>query len=358
MCELSLSRNRFAIVNQLDNNNGSFYFLKMIYTYPEKLEQFKSMSTVLDMVQFLSIRVNELDQLVINSPYYTFEIPKKSGGVRIITAPEEALKKVQQTILKQLAEIYPKPSSVYGFVAMDDSEELVCPIVANAANHVNKKYILTVDIKYFFESIKTKAVFQFFTSAPFHFPEKIALILTRLTTYKGCLPTGAPTSPMVSNFIMQPFDKQLEVFARANDCVYTRYADDLTFSSNEAFSMDFLENLKTIINPFELNPNKTRIKMQSQKQKVTGILVNEKVNVDRTFVKQLRAMLHDLKMNGVQKASFNHFKKANHESFFINRLRGNITFLGQVRGQLDEQYLKYYSEFHQMVIKNRVIRSK
>ena len=118
----------------------------MIYTYPEKLEQFKSMATVLDVVQFLSIRVKELDQLVINPPYYTFEIPKKSGGVRTITAPEEALKKVQQTILKHVEELYHKPSSVYGFVAMDESEEYACPIVANAANHVNKRYVLTVDI--------------------------------------------------------------------------------------------------------------------------------------------------------------------------------------------------------------------
>ena len=315
----------------------------MIYTYPEKLEQFKSMSTVLDVVQFLSVRVNELDQLVINSPYYTFEIPKKSGGVRIITAPEEALKKVQQTILKQLAEIYPKPSSVYGFVAMDDSEELVCPIVANAANHVNKKYILTVDIKHFFESIKTKEVFQLFTNAPFHYSEKIALILTRLTTYDGCLPTGAPTSPMISNFITQPIDKQLEVFALANDCVYTRYADDLTFSCDEAFSDEFLNHLQAIIKPFELNSKKTRIKKKSQQQKVTGILVNEKVNVDRKWIKQLRAMLHDLKINGVQKASFNHFKKTKQESFFVNRLRGNIAFLGQVRGLEDKEYVKYHT---------------
>ena len=330
----------------------------MIYTYPEKLEQFKSMSTVLDVVQFLSIRVKELDQLVINPPYYTFEIPKKSGEVRIITAPEEGLKKVQQKILKQLAKIYQKPSSVYGFVAMDESEEYDCPIVANAANHVNKKYILTVDIKHFFESIKTKDVFQLFTNEPFHFPDKIALILTRLTTYKGFLPTGAPTSPMLSNFIMQHIDEQIQAIALANNCVYTRYADDLTFSSNEVISADFIDLLKAIIKPFELNPKKTRIKKQSQQQKVTGILVNEKVNVDRKFVKQLRAMLHDLKNNGVQKASFNHFKKANHESFFINRLRGNIAFLGQVRGICDKEYNKYQFEFDQLVIKNRVIRLK
>ncbi len=329
----------------------------MIYTYPEKLEQFKSMSTVLDMVQFLSIRVNELDQLVINPPYYTFDIPKKSGEVRIITAPEEGLKKVQQKILKQLAKIYQKPSSVYGFVAMDESEEYACPIVANAANHVNKRYVLTVDIHHFFESIKTKAVFQLFTNEPFHFPEKIALILTRLTTYKGCLPTGAPTSPMLSNLIFRDIDQKLEDLANKMGFTYSRYADDLTFSSNEPFHEEFLEQLQSCIQPFTLNNKKTRIKKHTQQQKVTGILVNEKVNIDRKWIKQLRAMLHDLKNNGVQKASFNHFKKANHESFFINRLRGNVAFLGQVRGICDKEYNKYQFEFDQLVIKNRVIRS-
>ena len=330
----------------------------MIYTYPEKLEQFKSMSTVLDMVQFLSIRVNELDQLVINPPYYTFDIPKKSGEVRIITAPEEGLKKVQQKILKQLAKIYQKPSSVYGFVAMDESEEYACPIVANAANHVNKRYVLTVDIHHFFESIKTKAVFQLFTNEPFHFPEKIALILTRLTTYKGCLPTGAPTSPMLSNLIFRDIDQKLEDLANKMGFTYSRYADDLTFSSNEPFHEEFLEQLQSCIQPFTLNTKKTRIKKHTQQQKVTGILVNEKVNIDRKWIKQLRAMLHDLKINGVQKASFKHFKKAKHESFFINRLRGNIAFLGQVRGICDKEYNKYQVEFDQLVIKNRVIRPK
>jgi len=232
----------------------------MIYTYPEKLEQFKSMSTVLDVVQFLSIRVNELDQLVINPPYYTFEIPKKSGGVRTITAPEEALKKLQQTILKHVEELYQKPSSVYGFVAMDESEEITCPIVANAANHVNKKYILTVDIKHFFESIKTKDVFQLFTNQPFYFPEKIALILTRLTTYKGCLPTGAPTSPMLSNLIFRDIDQKLEDLSIKEGYTYSRYADDLTFSSNEPFPEEFLEQLQSCIQPFTLNTKKTRIK--------------------------------------------------------------------------------------------------
>ena len=326
----------------------------MIYAYPEKLEQFKSMATVLDVVQFLSIQVKELDQLLINPPYYTFEIPKKSGGVRTITAPEEALKKVQQTILKQVEELYQKPSSVYGFVAMGESEVYTCPIVANAANHVNKRYVLTVDIHHFFESIKTKDVFQLFTNQPFYFPEKIALILTRLTTYKGCLPTGAPTSPMLSNLIFRDIDQKLEELAQNERCTYSRYADDLTFSSNEPFHEEFLEQLQSCIQPFTLNTKKTRIKKHTQQQKVTGILVNEKVNIDRKWIKQLRAMLHDLKINGVRKASFKHFKKAKQESFFINRLRGNIAFLGQVRGICDKEYNKYQVEFDQLVIKNRV----
>ena len=330
----------------------------MIYAYPEKLEKFNSMATVLDVVQFLSIRVKELDQLLINPPYYTFEIPKKSGGVRTITAPEEALKKVQQTILKQVEELYQKPSSVYGFVAMDESEVYTCPIVANAANHVNKHYVLTVDIHHFFESIKTKDVFQLFTNQPFYFPEKIALILTRLTTYKGCLPTGAPMSPMLSNLIFRDIDKKLEDLSIKEGYTYSRYADDLTFSSNEPFHEEFLEQLQSCIQPFTLNTKKTRIKKHTQQQKVTGILVNEKVNIDRKWIKQLRAMLHDLKINGVRKASFNHFKKTKHESFFINRLRGNIAFLGQVRGICDKEYNKYQFEFDQLVIKNRVIRPK
>jgi RNA-directed DNA polymerase len=328
----------------------------MMHGYRKKHAQFQSLKTELEVAQFLSISMDILDKLLINPTYHTFEIPKKKGGFRTITSPIDELKQVQKKIAVQLQEIYVKPKSVYGFVSLD-KKKYKSPIVENAMNHVAKKYILTVDIHHFFESILTRAVFQLFLAEPFNFSEKTALILTRLTTYKGCLPTGAPTSPILSNFIFLEIDKMLEVFSNDKNCLFTRYADDLTFSSNESIPAEFLDQLKTIIKPFELNSKKTRIKKQSQQQKVTGLLVNEKVNIDRKFIKQLRAMLHDLKMNGIQKASFNHFNISNQESFFIHRLRGNIAFLGQVRGQLDKQYLKYYSEFHQMVIKTRVIRT-
>ena len=86
---------------------------------------------------------------------------------------------------------------------------------------------------------------------------------------------------------------------------------------------------------------------QNRKQRVTGIIVNQKINVDRQFIKKTRAMLHDYIINGLEQASKNHFRENGKESNFLDKLRGNISFIGQVRGQEDSIYLKYHKEFEQ-----------
>ncbi len=323
----------------------------MIDNFTLKFKQFCSLSTVDELGAFFSVSIKTLDEILISPTYQTFQIPKKKGGFRIITSPDMALKKIQQKIALQLQMAYPKPKSVYGFVAMDKRVDFVNPIIANAFNHINKKYILSIDIHHFFESIYSTTIYHLFRSAPFHFPEKIALILTRLTTYKGCLPTGAPTSPMLSNFIMLEIDRNFEGFALKHSIDYSRYADDLTFSSNLPIEEESVNQIKKILFPFVLNPSKTRIKNQSQQQKVTGIIVNQKINIDRKWLKKLRAMLYDFKTNGLQKASFNHFKQLNKETNFINHLRGNISFLGQVRGLTDNEYIKYSTQYRDLVSK-------
>jgi RNA-directed DNA polymerase len=327
----------------------------MIYEYSKKHTKFQSLTTELDVAKFLSIRLDVLDKLLINPTYHTFEIPKKKGGFRTITSPVDVLKQVQKKIAVQLQQMYVRPKSVYGFVSFDKKEHK-SPIVENAKNHVAKKYILSVDIHHFFESILTRSVYQLFLAEPFNFSEKTALILTRLTTYKGCLPTGAPTSPILSNFIFLEIDELLETFANEQNSVYTRYADDLTFSSDLTFSECYKIRLQELIHPFTLSYPKTRVKKFTQQQKVTGVVVNKKVNVDRKWIKKLRAMLYDLEKNGLEKAAHNHFKVLHKENFFLNRIQGNIAFLGQVRGVMDPEYCKYRFQFNELLQKNQILK--
>ena len=302
---------------------------------------FLSISNWLELSLFLKLSPLRLEQLINSPEYKEFTIPKKKGKPRLIFQPDKELMKIQRKLNLYIQSVYSfqLPENVHGFIPK--SFQVHRSIVSNAIPHVKKQRVLSIDLENYFSSIHSKKVRSLFLS--WGFTNEIATALTLLCTYKGSLPTGAPTSPVLANLCSLALDEKLQVKAQNHGLTYTRYADDLTFSCDEAFSDEFLNHLQAIIKPFELNSKKTRIKKKSQQQKVTGILVNEKVNVDRKWIKQLRAMLHDLKINGVQKASFNHFKKTKQESFFVNRLRGNIAFLGQVRGFEDKVYVKYHT---------------
>jgi len=172
-----------------------------------------------------------------------------------------------------------------------------------------------------------------------------------LTTYEGKLPTGAPTSPVISNFICLNLDESISQLCAANKVVYSRYADDLSFSSDEVFTTDFISAINKLIheNDFALNPKKFRLKAANKRQAVTGLTVNDKVNVDRRFIKKTRAMLHDLTSNGITIAAQRHFTSnaptnSNVETLFLDRLNGYINFIGQIRGRDDALFLKMKRE--------------
>jgi hypothetical protein len=101
----------------------------MIYAYPEKLEQFKVLSSEVDVAQFLKISLYDLDQVLINPSYNTFEIQKKSGGIRTITAPNHCLKRIQQKLLDQLNQLYEKPSSVLVLLRWMILKKLLVPLL-------------------------------------------------------------------------------------------------------------------------------------------------------------------------------------------------------------------------------------
>ncbi len=145
-----------------------------------------------------------------------------------------------------------------------------------------------------------------------------------------------------------------ELFCKEHNLAFSRYADDLTFSSDIAISNDQILDIINIIkkNHFEINPKKLSLKTNNRKQIVTGLTVNEKVNVDRKLLKKIRAMLHDFTRNGIDTATQKHFNISTtatvHRAKFIQRLEGYINFIGLVRGKNDALYLKYQMSFDEM----------
>jgi RNA-directed DNA polymerase len=224
-------------------------------------------------------------------PYYrTFEIPKKSGGQRTILAPRRFLKVVQKYILRQILERQPLPTFVTGFVRKRS-------IVDNASFHVGSRYILNVDIRDFFPSVTEEKVTKVFVDLSF--PRGMAHILSRLCTYDGALPQGAPTSPYLANLVFGEVDQRILKLAHANRLKYSRYADDLTFSGPNPIDGDFPNELSKIIRRFgfELNAKKIRFAKPGQAKYVTGFVVNERVQPRRDQRRLLRAMFHNASLH-------------------------------------------------------------
>ncbi len=317
-----------------------------------------------DVIKYLQLPVATFQQQINHPDYCAFKIPKKKGGFREIFAPNIELKFIQ-TLLNELFQAYYytiKPSVVNGFVINPLRDAPSCNILANASPHVGKKYVLNLDLKDFFPSISAKRIQDLLLSPVFNYEQHLATAMTLLLTYKGQLPIGAPSSPVMSNFICLPLDEALMAFAHENQLVYTRYADDLTFSSDSLIHETQIEALIKRIqdNDFQVNFKKVRLASSGSKQTVTGLTVNEKPNVDRKLLKKIRAMLHDLSTHGLLKASTHHFKAKQSVSEgsqhkFLNRLEGYINFVGQIRGKEDALYHRYMTDFRTQVVLMRSI---
>jgi RNA-directed DNA polymerase len=307
-----------------------------------------SVTDFYDLKLFLKVSGTQLESLVNKPCYYSFDIPKKKGGTRQIQAPSAELLSIQKRLNFYFQSIYllDKPYEVHGFINKPEGYEFAHSIVSNAKPHVNKKHVLNMDLKEFFPSISAKRVRQILVKHIRINDSQMADVLALLCTYQKSLPIGAPTSPVLANFACIEMDKELADFCMVNSIDYTRYADDLTFSCNDYLTENVIQDLRIIINKhdFTINEKKFRLLSSKSKQTVTGIIVNKKVNVDRTYIRNIRAVLHHIKTDGLEEAAKKHYKVVIADQFLqqklLFKLKGQIDFVGQVRGKEDEIYLK------------------
>ena len=319
-------------------NSNSFDFLKL--------------NGSIQVAKLLHCEFRNFQSVIKNASYREFSIPKANGGKRSIEAPNEYLLYIQKKLNSYLQDVYYKikPDSAYGFVQSSQGEAHPRTIITNAQNHLGKSHVLNIDLRDFFHSISAIKVRELFIEAPFNFNEDLATCLALICCWKKRLPMGAPTSPVVSNLICLGLDKQLIALAKGHKLVYTRYADDLTFSSELFISEEIILEIKKIIseNEFMINERKFRLQSKFRKQTVTGIKVNQKSNVDRDYIRNVRAIINDIKWNGLERAAIKHYKikEADEKlrSTFLLSLRGKINFIGQVRGKSDLIYNKLRQE--------------
>jgi RNA-directed DNA polymerase len=290
-----------------------------------------------------------------NKRYQTFLIKKKSGAERIINAPVRGLKSILRSLNCVLQCLCEPNEAATGFVPNKS-------IVDNAKKHVGKNYVLNIDLKDFFHSFDRNKVKMAFMYEPFNLRgerEPLAFMLASLCTHtieiddelKAVLPQGSPTSPTLTNILCRQLDRRLSGLAKRLNLTYTRYADDITFSSQHNIykDEDFNTELKRIIEVNQnllINPAKTRLQRPEFRQEVTGLIVNEKVNVHRRYIKQIRMWLYLWEKYGYERAEQlfrndyakdkGHVKKG--KPNLTNVLDGKLEFLKMVRGIKDERY--------------------
>ena len=293
----------------------------------------KNIKTRNDFAKFIGVKLQTLTYLLyikkIDNCYNTLEIPKKNGDIRTICVPNKNLKKVQKKLYNKLSTYYDEIKTQNNFTSkISHGFEKNRSIVTNAEVHKNKRYVVNLDLLDFFPSINFGRVRSYFIKNNyFEINDDIATILAQLTCYKGTLPQGAPTSPLIANMICNIMDIRILKIAKKYCLDYTRYADDLTFSTNNKYFLNdydkFLEDIKNIIHRsgFELNSKKTRLLFSNSRQEVTGLVVNKKISVPKEYYKNTRAMAHSLYKNG--------YFLIDDEVGTIEQLEGRFSFINQ-----------------------------
>ncbi len=225
--------------------------------------------------------------------YLTFTLPKKAGGKRVIASPKPLLKRIQRWILKAILERLQTTRNCHGFAPGSK-------LRSHAEQHLGARAVLTLDIEDFFPSIPIARIVRVFRTAGYS--PTGAWILSRLCTWRGVLPQGAPTSSRLANLVCYRMDRRLAQFASLRGFVYTRYADDLTFSSSSMGALAKARPFMTHIvrdSGFELNRRKLRLIGPRGSKVVTGLVLAPKsVGIGRRRLRELRARIHRAHVEG------------------------------------------------------------
>ena len=304
-----------------------------------QLQQLKNCKSLSDLsillgyskkgLSYVLYKIDDIDK------YTSFQVEKKSGGKRTILKPCQKLKTLQRKLANLLydciEEKKPDGEKLSDFKGVDKKipkrkravksishgYEKGLSIATNAEMHTNKRYVYNIDLESFFPSFNFGRVRGFFIkNKNFKLHPKVATIIAQIACYQNQLPQGSPCSPVISNIICRNLDYYLLSIAKENGCIYTRYVDDLTFSTNKKnFPKTIASNKLRIFNKqlwslgkpvedaiikagFKVNIKKCRMQTSTSRQEVTGLTVNYKVNVSSTYYKNVRAMCHSMFNHG------------------------------------------------------------
>ena len=312
-----------------------------------KLQRLQEAKTKHDLAAILDVETSFLTytlyKLRPEKQYEKFQIPKRSGGTRDIQAPTDRLKLLQSRLSHYLQDCLDEinkvespissPSVSHGFIRKKT-------IITNAVKHTHQRHVLNLDLADFFDSFNFGRVRGFFiANKNFRLDPSVATVIAQIACNKNVLPQGSPSSPVMTNFITHILDVHLAQLARKHSCLYTRYADDLTFSTRKSLfpkSIVSVQEGNIVIGKrlrqeieranFKINPLKTRVQYKDSRQDVTGLIVNEKPNVKSEYRRAVRAQCHSLFKKGLfTERIYGETVEGN-----INVLEGRLNFIDQI----------------------------
>ena len=302
------------------------------------------LASPMDLAKALGLTIPQLRWLCFHAEasakthYVYFEVPKRSGGTRLLAAPHRRLAAAQRWVLASILDKLEVTPYAHGFVAGRST-------VTNARHHVGKQIVVNLDLKDFFPSITFPRVRGLFESVGYS--PAVASLLALLTTeaprvkvlHDGqtywvaagdrALPQGACTSPAISNLVTRKLDRRLAGATKKLGWTYTRYADDLTVSATAEGKPGMslvLSRVRAIVRDegFTINEKKGRVQRAAGRQQVTGIVVNDKLGIPREELRRIRALLHGARRTGL--AAQNRESRPDFDAY----VRGKIAYIAMI----------------------------
>jgi hypothetical protein len=313
-----------------------------------RLDKLKSCNSKPDLARLLGIDPVFMTRVIYirntDNLYSQFTIKKKNGSDRHISAPDPELKEIQsrlsdllQDCLNNIRENSKEDNNFsHGF-------ERNRSIITNAEKHKSKKWVLNIDLRNFFDEFNFGRVRGYFLkNKNFSLNTELSTLIAKIACHQDKLPQGSPCSPVITNLILVSLDRRLSNLCNRVGCTYTRYADDITISTNKKeFPRNIIKShnensidlnkkfLKEIISSgFQINLNKLRLFDKKCRQEVTGLTVNRFVNVDNKYAKKIRAMAHSLFTKGGY--TLTDKKTREQRAGNINELGGMLSFIDYV----------------------------
>lgn len=312
------------LIVEIEKQGMSINYASKCTRYATRLLD-NNLPVIFDIEHFallIGISLPDLTKMIFGDEkfYSQLRIPKKCSGFREIDSPSMDLKYIQRWILKNILNKIHISEFAVGFCENKS-------ILDNAKRHLNQHCVVNLDIKDFFPSISFERVYRIF--AYYGYTNEVSFLLAKLCTFKGRLPQGSPASPCLSNIACLKLDARLNALAQKYEAVYSRYADDLSFSGKNDIK-SIIGAVSKIVKDeqFSLNEKKTRIAYPHQRQEVTGLIVNgDSVRVSKNYKRTVYQELYYCLKYGV----VSHMEKTNCEkAFFKEHLYGKIYFVNMV----------------------------